>query len=130
MNDLDALLRRVFRYALFFMAACLLAWALVPSLKTYAAGLILGTIISLINARILDSKIQSITRIALENSGRRANAGFVSRICMALIGVMISLKFSQFHLMTTIAGFFFVQLVTLLMGFLFIYQNKVLREKR
>ncbi|MNC23691.1 ATP synthase I chain [compost metagenome] len=130
MNDLDALLGRVFRYALFFMAACFLAWALVPGAKPYAAGLVLGTLISLANARILYRKIQTMTRIALENNGKKANPGFFSRACMVLVGTMISLKFPQFHLMTTIAGFFFVQLATLLMGFIFPLQPKLLREKR
>lgn len=130
MNDLEGLLRPVFRYALFFMAACLMVWAFVPGLKPYAAGFVLGTAVSLVNAWILQTKIHAITRAVLDNKGKRENNGFISRICMVLIGTMISAKFPQFHLMTTIAGFFFVQLATLLMGFHFAMHNKLTREKR
>jgi ATP synthase protein I len=130
MNDLEQLLRNVFRFALFFLSACFLFWAIFPQWRPYAAGLVLGTLVSLINARILTHKIHVITQAVLQNSGARVNMGFVGRICVVLIGTMIAVKLPQFHLVATIAGFFFVQLATLVMGFVFIFQNRIRHEKR
>jgi ATP synthase protein I len=124
MNDLKQHMQNVFRSALFFMAACFLVWAVAPGLRPYASGLLLGTVISLINARILSYKIEAITVAALANDGRKQSAGFISRACMVLIGTMVSMRFPDFHLVSTIIGFFFVQMATLFMGFLFIFQKK------
>jgi ATP synthase protein I len=81
--------------------------------------LVLGTAISLINARILGNKIHKISEGAIANDGRRVGSGYIGRISMVLIGTMISVKFPQFHLITTIIGFFFVQLAAFFLGFLF-----------
>ncbi|MFD0871864.1 ATP synthase I chain [Chlamydia abortus] len=130
MNDLTAYMKTVSRAAMFFLAICLLVWALVPQAKPYAAGLVLGTVISLINARLLGAKIQAITRLVMENTGKRINSGFISRACMALIGTMICVKFPQFDLISMIIGLFFVQMATLLMGILSYFKtNKGMRGK-
>ncbi|GIP35545.1 ATP synthase subunit I [Paenibacillus sp. J2TS4] len=130
MNDLTAYMKTVFRAALFFLAACLLLWALIPQVKPYAAGLVLGTVISLINARLLGYKIQVVTKLVLENTGKRVNLGFISRACMVLIGTMICVKFPQFDLISMVIGLFFVPLVTLLMGIFSIFKtNKGMRGK-
>lgn len=130
MNEFESTIQSVFRYALFFMAGCLLAWAFVPGAKPYAAGLVLGVLISLVNARILHAKIHALTLAALENSGRKVNFGFISRACMVLIGTMIALKFPQFNLVTTVAGFFFVQAATWIRGITAFLARKIPYGKR
>jgi ATP synthase protein I len=125
MNDLGTLMRSVFRASMLFMSLCLLAWAFIPAVKTYAAGLVLGTLISLINAYMLQSRIHTITRVALANTGKRVNSGFIGRVCMVVFGTMTCLRFPHFHLVSTIIGFFFVQLATLIIGFI-----SSLREQR
>ena len=116
MNDLSAHMRTVFRLACVFYAICLLLWAFVPSYQAQAAGLLLGSVVSLVNAQLLMAKINQISKMAAEHTGKRVNIGFVSRAAMSLIAVMISLKFPQFDLICTIIGLFFVQMATLLMG--------------
>lgn len=130
MNDLSTLLRSVYRTTLFFILACLMMWAFVPMLKPYAAGLALGTCISLLNAWILQMRIYKITQVALENSGKRVHAGFAARASMVLLGTMISVRFPVFHLACTISGFFFVQLATLIFGFVSARQYILQNEKR
>lgn len=130
MNELDILMRRIFRASLFFMSACLLTWSFIPMLKPYAAGLVLGTCVSLINGRILQSCIHAITRIALANTGKRANSGFISRVSMVFIGVMICLRFPAFHLSATIIGFFFVQTAAFLYGLGSARLHRLHSEKR
>jgi len=118
MNELSEFLRKILRSAMLFLSVCLLVWAIVPDLKIYAAGLILGTVISLANARILELKIYKITEVALANTGKRVNSGFIARVSLVLIGTMTSIKFPHFHMVFTIIGFFYVQLATIFLGFL------------
>jgi ATP synthase protein I len=113
MNDQ---LRPIVRITLLFCSVLLLIWAIVPAYRVYTAGFMLGTIISLINAWMLLLKIESISRNIEQKTEKRVNLGTLSRMCMALIGVMIAIKLPQFDLIFTIIGLFFVQLATLLMG--------------
>mgnify|MGYP001304124139 CR=1 FL=1 len=117
MNDQLKLLVRI---TLIGISALLLAWAIWPAYRTYAAGLALGMIVSLINAWLLVSKIRLISKLAESEERKRINVGTVSRMCMALLAVMVAVKYPQFDLVFTIIGLFFVQLATLLMGLLFI----------
>lgn len=118
MNDMNVFMRYIYRSAMLFVSGCLLVWALFPDLKPIAAGLVLGTLISLINARILGYKIHKLTEVALANSRKRGNTGLIGRISMVLIGTMTSLRFPQFDLYATVIGFFFVQAASLVLGFL------------
>lgn len=117
MNDLSTLLRIVFRTALFFMSFCLLLWAVVPVLKPYAAGFLLGMVISLANAWILRVKTAAIVQLALSSESKRLTTGYLSRASMVAVGTAVCLQFpDHFNLVTTVVGFFFVQLVTLVIG--------------
>jgi ATP synthase protein I len=131
MNDLELLMKKVFRSALFFLSVCFLVWAFMPEWRTYAAGMVLGTIISLVNARILAHKIQVITTAILNNTGERVSMGFMARTCMTLIAVMMAMKLPQFALVTTITGVFYVQAVSIGLGYVSIFQHiKSSDEKR
>jgi ATP synthase protein I len=112
-------LKLLIRITMIGIAALLLIWAFFPAYRTYASGLALGMIVSLINAWLLLAKIEAVSRLAPGES-KRINIGTLSRMCMALIAVMIAVKYPQFHLVSTIIGLFFIQLATLLMGLLFI----------
>ncbi|WP_281883186.1 ATP synthase subunit I [Paenibacillus sp. YYML68] len=114
----------IYRAALFFLSALLLVWAFVPDYRVYVNGLILGSAVSLINAWILSVKIEALTKVILdksEDSGRRRfNMGFISRISVALLAIIIAVKVPHlFHIAATIIGFAFVQVVVLLKGLFF-----------
>lgn len=112
-------LRPIVRATLFVFSATLLIWAFAPALRVYATGFMLGMVISLINAWILMVKIEALSRNIVEKSDKRVGLGFISRICTALIAVMIAVKLPQVDLVFTIIGLFFVQMATLLMGLFF-----------
>lgn len=118
MNDLSAHLKTVFRTALFWIAGCLLVWAFWPDARPYAAGLILGTAVSLINAQLLGHKISVFTENLAQKTGRRVNLGFIARLCVCLLAVMLADKAAQFHVATTIIGFFYAPFVALGAGLL------------
>jgi len=121
MNDQ---MKPIVRATLLFLSALLIFWTFVPAYRTYAAGLMLGMTISLVNAWILSIKIEAISRNIMEKTEKRVGLGTVSRMCMALIGVMVAVKVPKFDLIFTIIGLFFVQLATLLMGLLFSKKNQ------
>ncbi|WP_010279021.1 ATP synthase subunit I [Paenibacillus senegalensis] len=128
-DDLRTHMHFVFRTALFFMSFCLLVWAFVPQWQPVAAGLVLGTVISLINARLLAYKIELMTKHVMENTGKRVNLGFIARASMSIIGVMVCLKFEQFDLMSAVCGLFYVQAVTLLKGLISAANNNGMHGK-
>lgn len=123
MDDLTAHMRRVFQVTLFFLALCLLVWAFVPGVRSIAAGLALGTAGSMINAQYLAVRIQRFTREIVENTGKRVGLGMVTRICVAILAVMIAVKSEQVDLVAVVIGLFFTQLVTLLTGLLSVFHK-------
>lgn len=116
MNDQ---MKPIVRAVLLLLSVSLFVWLLVPAYRSYANGFMLGMMISLINAWILLTKIEALSRNIAEGTQKRVNLGFVSRVCMAIIAVMIAVKLPQVDLVSTIIGLFFVQMATLLMGLLF-----------
>ncbi|MFS1510896.1 ATP synthase subunit I [Chengkuizengella sp. SCS-71B] len=125
MNNLSTLTKNAYKITLYVLAVCFVTWALLPDYRVYIAGLILGIIVSLINARYLQWKIELMSEVAIKKVKRRVNDGFMTRASLALIAVVISFKFEQ-HIAfsTTLAGLFFVQLVTLLLGIISIKNSK------
>ncbi|TBL72947.1 ATP synthase subunit I [Paenibacillus thalictri] len=117
MDDFSAHLKTVQRVTLFFLSICFMGWALAPSYKLYFAGLILGTIASFVNARFLAWKIEQLTKAVIEKTNRKINMGFATRVSIALLAVLVAYKFKDhIAISTTLAGLFFVQLATLLLG--------------
>lgn len=118
-------MKTLYRAELLCISVCLLIWSIAPSYRTYAIGFLVGSIVSAINARMLMMKIKSVSQQGESAAPKRLNAGFVSRACMAIIAMMVAVKFpEQVSVVFTIIGLFYIQLVTLLMGILFIFKRK------
>lgn len=117
MDDFTAHLKTVQRITIFFLSFCFMGWAISPLYRDLFAGLILGTAVSLLNARYLAWKIEQLGQVVLEKTKRKVNLGFITRASMALIAVVVAYRFQGYvALSTTLAGLFFVQLATLLLG--------------
>jgi ATP synthase protein I len=116
MDDLDAQLRAVTRFTLFGMSACLLAWALFPGLRPYAAGLAIGMAVSLINMRYLGMKIKQMTILVMSNESKRFNLGFLTRAAMAVLTVLIAKELDGVNVYAAIAGLFFSQFASAAVG--------------
>jgi len=105
------LLGRALRTALFFMSALLAAWAFVPEGRTVAAGLLLGTAASVVNAFLLRRRVELIGRMAAEGRARRTGPGLGARLATVLLAVLVAHRFPHwFALPAVIAGCFFVQI--------------------
>jgi ATP synthase protein I len=125
MDDFSAHLKTVQNVFLFFLSFCLAAWALFVEYRPYTAGLMLGSVASMINARYLAWKIHKFTDAALEKKGRKVNLGFLTRAATAALAGLVAVRYPQHvALTTTIAGYFFAQLATLVVGILSIGRSK------
>lgn len=117
MDDFSAHLKAVQKFTLFFLSICFFAWALLPEYRAYSMGLIVGTCVSYINAQYLAMKIQQLTKAVVEKTNRKVNLGFITRASIALLTVVLVVKYPEkIALSTTLAGLFVVQLATLLLG--------------
>ncbi|SEC32623.1 ATP synthase subunit I [Paenibacillus sp. GP183] len=125
MDDFSAHLKTVQNVFLFFLSFCLAAWALLVEYRPYSAGLMLGSVASMINARYLAWKIHKFTEAALEKKGRKVNLGFLTRAAIAALAGLVAVRYPQHvALTTTIAGYFFAQLATLVVGILSIGRSR------
>ena len=116
MDDLTALLRKVFRIALWFMLICALTGIILPALRPYAFGLIVGTAASVVSAWNLGSKTEVFTQQIINNTKKRMNLGFTTRILVVLIATMIAYKAPMVDLIGMVVGLVFVPLTTVVMG--------------
>lgn len=115
MDDLGGLVRKVVRITSLFLSFCLVAWAFLPEGRPVFAGLVIGTTASLINAIFLSGRVKRIADFAL-GAGRKTGAGFWTRAAVALLAVFAANRFPDVDLYAVVAGLFFVQLATLLLG--------------
>lgn len=118
MDDLSAHVKTVTRLTFFFLSVCCLAWVFLPAYESWWGGLMIGGAASLLNARHLAWKVTRIGANAAAHTNRRANLGFFTRACIALLAVVIAIKTYTFQLPATVAGLFVAQLATLILGFL------------
>lgn len=124
MDDLTIHLKALQRVTLMFLAACFMSWALLPSIRDIAAGLILGTTVSLINSYFLASKIRTVTKKVLEKGQGRVNLGVLTRIAMAILAVIIAVRSEGVNVYATIAGLLFTQFIIVVIGFVQARKNK------
>jgi len=117
MDELSIRLKTVQRVVIFFLSFCFLAWAVIPGYRPLFAGWIIGTAVSMLNARYLAWKIRTLSDAALEGKRRRGGLGFGTRAAIAVLAIWAVYKFPEHvSIWTTVTGLIFVQLATLLLG--------------
>lgn len=125
MNDLTtSIVNAVTRTVLLCLSAFLLGWALYPNLQSVFAGLTLGVVGGLFNVRYLSIKIRQIADMAVNQDHRRLGFGFVTRLCIAFLVVMLAARLDQVSLGATIAGLFIPQLLTIPVSIIVSLRNK------
>ncbi|MEK8131681.1 ATP synthase subunit I [Paenibacillus filicis] len=118
-------MKSIIRAALFLSSALLLAGVFLPAYRTHFSGFMLGTWISVLNGWMLMIKIEALAAKVLDvdfanKPNKRVNMGFISRISMAILGVMVAVKMPHlFHIASTIAGVAFAPAAVFLRAFLF-----------
>ncbi|HEX7058153.1 MAG TPA: ATP synthase subunit I [Bacilli bacterium] len=124
MDEFSAHLKAVSKVSLVFLGICLLGWFAVPRYHSYFAGLLLGAAASWINSMYLALKIRLAADAVLRKTGKKVNIGFVPRAAISLLAVLVSLEAEDIAFSTTLAGLFFTQLVTLLLGIIANIRNR------
>ncbi|WP_223298905.1 ATP synthase subunit I [Paenibacillus darwinianus] len=104
-------MKKAIRYAYFFLSALLVAWVLIPEGRPVAAGLILGTTASIVNAFLLRRRIELIGKTAAEHGERKMTLGLAGRLATVLLAVMTAYRFPEhFALPAALASCFLVQI--------------------
>lgn len=108
------ILKTATRIVLISMGVIMLIWAVVPNARTIALGLALGSIGSIVNATILQRRIERMAEVVSgESAPRRVGLGLGSRIAMVLLVVMIAYRFpEQINLPAALAACFLVQVMS------------------
>lgn len=120
MNDLASLLAILLRVFLFWLSALMIVWIFFPHARTVAAGLVLGSSVSMINAQILVGKVQLLTELAMKNETKRMSLGFLTRACFILIATMVAVRFDPFDLVSVIIGFLFFPVAVSIVGMILV----------
>jgi ATP synthase protein I len=124
MNEFSAHLKTVQNVFFFFLSFCLVVWAIFTDYRPYSAGLILGSAVSMINARYLAWKIRKLSDRVIaappeQGVPRTTGIGFLTRAAIAALAGLIAFRYPQHvALPTTIVGYFFAQLATIVLGIL------------
>lgn len=125
MNDLTtSIVNAVTRVTLLILSFSFMGWALYAEHRPIFVGLKLGLAGGLINVRYLSLKVRQLTSLVLSQVGKRFSFGFVTRLCIAFLSVMIAVKFEQVSLGATIAGLFIPQLLTIPVSIVVSLRNK------
>ena len=125
MNDLTAVIvNGVTRAAILLLSALLMGWALLPEHQPVFAGLILGVVGGLFNVRFLSIKVKQLADLAVSQERRRISFGFVTRLCIVFLMVMVAAKLEAVSIGATIAGLFIPQLLTIPVSIIVSLKNK------
>lgn len=112
MSDLTSVVRAVASVTFLLLLTFMFGWAVMPEYRLYIAGLVLGIAAATVNAYYLSIKVRQIVEVVVGQEKRRCSLGFMMRTCIALLVVMLAVKFPQhISLVTTIIGFFVTQLL-------------------
>lgn len=111
---MDNIVKTAMLATLYLIASCLLVWAIIPAWSSFAAGVILGTAASVVNALLLRRRIELLGQMATSTAPRRMSLGTLSRLATVLLVVMTAYRYPDtFDLVTTLIACFYVQVVIL-----------------
>jgi ATP synthase protein I len=124
MDELQLHLRYTLKLFMFFTAGCFAMWALFPSVRSIAFGMILGSLASWINAMYLSRKVRTIGDMASSGVSKRMNYGFLTRAAVVVLAVLIASRTNGIDVYGVIAGYLIMQLATLVSGYMTISRGK------
>lgn len=113
MNDLSSIVHAVTRVTFFLLSGSLLVWVLFPEQRPLFLGLIIGLAAGLLNFRYLYIKIHQVSESVVTPGGKRVSFGFLSRMCISLLAIMLAVRFDQVSVGFTVIGLFMVQILAI-----------------
>lgn len=116
MDQLPTLLRGVSRFTFFFLSLGCICWAIWPNEKALFGGFMLGAIGSLAGSWHLAWKTTRLADVITGGRKPRSGFGFLTRAFIALLVVVVSVRYMEFNLAATVIGLFVAPLATLLLS--------------
>ncbi|CAM2929590.1 ATP synthase subunit I [Paenibacillus sediminis] len=119
MNELSKYRRVLTMLTLYFLALCFLVAAFLPSYRSIALGLILGSSVSLINVIYLGYRVRKVTEaVASGKAGKRSGLGFGVRAALSILVVFVAMKKPEYFNVIAVAGsLVLAQFLILFIGF-------------
>lgn len=124
MDDLSSIVRAVSRIMMMWLSILFLGWAFLPDHRPVIIGLIFGSAFGMFYTRFLSIKVRGLFEFLLGQDNKRFNFGFLTRMCLVLIVVMIAMKLEHVSVMGVIIGLFISQLLTIPVGIVIGLRNK------
>ncbi|MNI01654.1 ATP synthase I chain [compost metagenome] len=124
MDDLGSIITAVSRITFLLLSALLFGWAIFPEYRPVLVGLILGLSVGLLYVRFLSIKVRQLVQLVVSQEQKKFNFGFITRICLVFITVMVAAKFEQVSMIAVITGLFIPQLMTIPVSIVVGIRNK------
>jgi ATP synthase protein I len=124
MDELVAHTKGLLKVSSFFLASCLIAWIILPDYRYVINGIILGSSVSILNAIHLSVKVKRLSQMALSGVKKRVSMGFINRLGLSVLAVLIAYKFEQINVISTAASLVFAQFVIFGVGVVRTLKNK------
>ncbi|RCX19126.1 ATP synthase protein I [Fontibacillus phaseoli] len=124
MDDLNSIVTVVSRITLLMLSALFLGWAFLPEHRPLCNGLILGLAAGLVYVRFLSAKVRGLVNLVVSQEKKRYSFGFITRICLVFVTVMIAAKFEQVSMIGAIIGVFVPQILTIPASIVISLRNK------
>lgn len=124
MDDLGSIITAVSRITFLSLSALLFGWAIFPEYRPVLVGLILGLAVGLLYVRFLSVKVRQLVQLVVSQEKKKFNFGFITRICLVFITVMVAAKFEQVSMIAVITGLFIPQLLTIPVSIVMGIRNK------
>lgn len=117
MDELSMHLKGIQRVTFISLVVCFIGWLILPSIREVLLGFMLGTFGGLLNVYFLIGRVRRITKNVAEGSAKRINLGFLTRVCVAILTVVIALELQEhMHIIATISGFLYTKFIILFVG--------------
>jgi len=124
MDDLNSIVSAVTRTTFFILSALFLGWAFFSDYRPIISGLILGLAVGLVYTRFLSMKVRGLVEHVVSQQERRFSFGFLTRICLVLLVIMVAVKVEQVSALGVVIGLFVPQLLTIPVGIMIGARNK------
>ncbi|GIP42196.1 hypothetical protein J45TS6_06550 [Paenibacillus sp. J45TS6] len=113
MNDLSSIVNAVTRATFLLLSGSLLVWVIFPEQRPLFLGLIIGLAAGLFNFRYLYIKIHQVSESVVTPGSKYVSFGFLSRMCISLLAIMLAVRFDQISVGFTVMGLFTVQILAI-----------------
>ncbi|MCM3040985.1 ATP synthase subunit I [Paenibacillus motobuensis] len=124
MDDLNSIVSAVTRTTLLILSALFFGWAFFPDYRPMISGVILGLAVGLVYTRFLSMKVRGLAEYVISQQEGRFSFGFLTRICLVLLVIMVAVKVEQVSVLGVVIGLFVPQLLTIPISIVIGARNK------